>query len=289
MADRFEAILDRFAAGELPANVALMQLLVEARSRADVEDAICRRAAGTPREAGLQRLRQLLAENPSAFETVRAVMAEADHAGEAGGPDHWAAVFDGLAREAPEAGVALYALGSPALLQAATAEAVDRMRAWGLLGPDRRVLEIGCGIGRLALALAPEVEHVLGLDVSGEMIAEARRRGAGIPNARFEQSSGEDLRGVANASVDLVLAADVFPYLVASGPDLASRHIAEAARVLRPGGALLILNFSYRGDPDRDRAEVAQAFAAHAFRLDRDGTRDLALWDATAFLGRSMR
>jgi hypothetical protein len=62
--------------------------------------------------------------------------------------------------------------------------------------------------------------------------------------------------------------------------------VEEAARVLRPGGALLILNYSYRGDDTADREEVAALFAASGVAVERLGTRDLALWDAAAFLGR---
>jgi hypothetical protein len=56
----------------------------------------------------------------------------------------------------------------------------------------------------------------------------------------------------------------------------------EAARVLRPGGDLLIFNLSYRGDLDCDRADLA-ALAGDRFAVVRDGTRDLRLWDAPAF------
>ncbi|WP_375457575.1 class I SAM-dependent methyltransferase [uncultured Enterovirga sp.] len=284
---RLAALLGRYLEGGLPANVALMQLLVEAESAAEVESAIedrVRRAEPAGRKR-LTALLTLLRAHPDAWATIRSVMAEAEHDA-AGGPAHWAAVFDRLARTRPEASVALYALGSPDILRAATAEVVERLRLWGLLGRERRLLDIGCGIGRLALALAPEMAEVVGLDVSGEMIAEARRRGAGYPNTRFVQTDGRDLADMPSAHVDLVLAADVFPYLVASAPGLADRHIEEAARVLRPGGALLILNYSYRGDDGLDRADIAAAFGRSGLALEREGTRDFSLWDATAYLGR---
>lgn len=291
MADaRLPAILDRHLDGSVPANVALMQLLVEAGSPAAVERAIEERAriADRPGQDRLAALLALSRAHPEAWATIRGVMAEAEHDVAAGpdGPAHWAAVFDRLARTAPEASVALYALGSPELLRAATAEVVGRLRLWGLLGRGRTLLEIGCGIGRLTLALAPEMAEAVGLDVSGEMIAEARRRAASCPNARFARTGGRDLAGIASSSVDLVLGADTFPYLVASGPDCAGRHVEEAARVLRPGGALVILNYSYRGDAAQDRADVLAAFGRNGLALERDGTRDFALWDATAFLGR---
>jgi ubiquinone/menaquinone biosynthesis C-methylase UbiE len=131
------------------------------------------------------------------------------------------------------------------LLAAATAEIVGRLSEWELIGPGRVVLDLGCGIGRVAAALSPAVEAVIGLDISANMIAEARRRCAGLANASFEVSSGCDLASIAAASVDLVLAVDVFPYLVRSG--LASTHLRESRRVLKRGGQAVILNYSYQG------------------------------------------
>ena len=51
-----------------------------------------------------------------------------------------------------------------------------------------------------------------------------------------------------------------------------------------PGGALVILNYSYRGDLERDRTDVANLAARHGFIAERNGTRDFALWDAATFL-----
>jgi ubiquinone/menaquinone biosynthesis C-methylase UbiE len=144
------------------------------------------------------------------------------------------------------------------------------------------VVEVGCGIGRFVAALAPEVAHVTGLDVSEGMIARARERCASCPNVTLHVSSGRDLSGLGDGAADLVLGADVFPYLVQAG--VAGMHVTEAARVLRPGGHLLILNYSYRGDAAQDGAEVADLADRHGFGVLRAGTRDLTLWDAAAFL-----
>ena len=136
-------------------------------------------------------------------------------------------------------------------------------------------------MGRFAEALAPRLRSVLGLDLSPGMVAEARRRSR-HGNALYRVGTGRDLAGVPDRSVDLVLAADVFPYLVEAG--LAGHHVAEAARVLRPGGAAVVLNYSYRGDPRRDRADLAGAAERSGFALERDGDRPFRLWDAAAYL-----
>lgn len=286
--ERLRPALDGCAEGSLPANVALLRLAMEAGAAEEVEQALLAAQEGAS-EDGAGRLGEALAlwrANPQAFGYVKAVIGSVEHGGAADNPGQgvasWAQAFDRLAQVSPEGGVALYALGNPDLLRAATGEVVERMRGWGLLGPEARVVEVGCGIGRFVAALAGEVAHVTGLDVSEGMIARARERCGALPNVALAVSSGRDLGPVGDESADLVLGADVFPYLVQAG--VAEAHVAEAARVLRPGGHLLILNYSYRGDPVQDAAEVADLADRHGFEVRRAGTRDLTLWDAAAFL-----
>jgi ubiquinone/menaquinone biosynthesis C-methylase UbiE len=161
---------------------------------------------------------------------------------------------------------------------------VAAIRRFGLLAPDTRVLDIGCGIGRLEQALAPHVADILGADLSPAMVAEARRRCAHFANVRFAVASGRGFPDLADESFDLVLAVDTFPYIVQAGPGLVRAHFAETARLLRPGGALLVLNFSYRGDPAVDAAEMASLAAEAGFAVERSGTRDCAAWDGITFL-----
>jgi predicted TPR repeat methyltransferase len=241
--------------------------------------------------ARLEAALELLRQNPGAFGTIRAVISEAEHNQPAGAAEdavsHWSAVFDRLAGAHPEAGIALYALGSPELLECATQEVVGALRLWGLVHRDSHVLEVGCGIGRFVRALAPDVAQVTGLDVSREMIARAREGCSGLSNVLFEVSSGRDLAGVDAASFDLVLAADVFPYLVQAGGEVASRHVADAARVLRLGGTLAILNYSYRGDIDSDRRELAAFAEASGFASIEEPRPVFRFWDGAVFLLRS--
>lgn len=279
------------ASGDLPANIAAMRLLMESREPHEAERVVAGlldRLEGHALEARrLQAALACLRRSPEAWRTVKAVLEDVRHDEASGDSDEairrWAAAFDRAARHAPEGSVALYALGDPGLLRAATDEVAERLRSWGLLGPERTVLDLGCGIGRFGEALAGEVRAFVGIDISGEMIAAARRRCAGLGNVSFRQSSGRDLALFEDDGFDLVLAVDSFPYLVQSGMDLAERHVAEAARVLRPGGDLLILNFSYRGDPAQDRADLRRLAGASGLEVAREGARAFSLWDGLAY------
>ena len=132
----------------------------------------------------LQKVLDLLRSNPGAWGTVRMVLDDVRHDEAPGDANaavrRWAAAFDRAACASPEGSVALYALGNPELLKAATEEVVDRLRDWGLIGRERDVLDLGCGIGRFGAALAGQVGGYVGIDISGEMIAAARRRCAGL-------------------------------------------------------------------------------------------------------------
>ena len=276
--------------GASPDSVLLMRLLAEAVTEAEARDALAR-AISTADPAGLsrlERLRSLWADHPQAWVLVRSVLAGAAHDALGAAPDEalrsWAAVFDRLAIAAPEAGVALYSLGSPALLSAATQEIVGLMVRFGLLDATRDALDLGCGIGRLVVALAPRMKSVLGVDISPGMVAEAQRRSAGLTNVRVLRGNGRDLDCLSDASIDTILAADVFPYLVQIGGGLPARHIEEFGRVLRPGGAALILNYAYRSDPEADRTEVSDLAGRSGLTVERNGVKQLALWDAATFL-----
>jgi len=279
------------AGGEAPATIILMRLTLQASSGAEVEGWLAAEAARRPPDSEAHaRLAAALAlwrANPQAYPLLHAVAGGIDHG--AAGPDPastvaaLAAGFDRASALSPEAGVALYSLGNPALLAAASQEIIALLESFGLLGPDVRVLDIGCGAGRMEEALSPLVGQVTGLDVSGGMLAVARQRCRNLGNVAFLQGTGRDLSGIADASVDLVLAIDSFPYLVQAGADLAGRHIEEARRVLRGGGEVIILNYSYRGDLACDRVEVNRLAREIGFSVLAAGTRDLRLWDGTTF------
>src|SRR5205085_1955891 len=154
----------------------------------------------------------------------------------------------------------------------------------GLLDAHHVMLEIGCGIGRCVPAVAARSRYVIGIDISNAMLNVARRRAVNVRNASLVRTSGNDLSAFATGAVDVIYAIDCFPYFFLTDQKLILRHFEEAQRVLRPGGKLLIINFSYRGEPEFDRRDVNHMAEVYGFGIVRNGTRDFSLWDGASFL-----
>ena len=96
-----------------------------------------------------------------------------------------------------------------------------------------RVLDVGCGTGRLARWMTERVGStgsVVGIDPLAERVAIARGNGAGIT---FEVGQAEDLSAFADGSFDVVCMSAVFHWI-----EDKPRALAETRRVLRPGGRL---------------------------------------------------
>jgi 2-polyprenyl-6-hydroxyphenyl methylase/3-demethylubiquinone-9 3-methyltransferase len=103
------------------------------------------------------------------------------------------------------------------------------------LGPlrDRRLLDLGCGKGRFAQALAQAGAEVIGLDCSGAMLAAG---GAG----GYARVRGSGCRlPLASAAFDAAIAVEVFEHLHRAAVDAV---LGELRRVLRPGGIVAILD-----------------------------------------------
>src|SRR5580765_2312148 len=63
---------------------------------------------------------------------------------------------------------------------------------------DMRVLEIGCGAGRVTRAFAGFFGEVWGVDISAEMVRQAQEACVGLSNTHIVQNNGKDLRAVSN-------------------------------------------------------------------------------------------
>jgi ubiquinone/menaquinone biosynthesis C-methylase UbiE len=116
----------------------------------------------------------------------------------------------------------------------------DAIRAALSDKPFRSLLDLGTGTGRMLEMFGPEIERGLGLDLSLDMLLLARDRleRAGLRNCSVRQGDIYDLP-LANDSFDVVILHQVLHFL-----DDGARAIREAARVLRPGGRLLVVDFA---------------------------------------------
>jgi ubiquinone/menaquinone biosynthesis C-methylase UbiE len=117
---------------------------------------------------------------------------------------------------------------------ARAAETGERLRA--LLAPTgaERALDVGTGAGAFAIALAPIVAEVTGVDVVEKLLDEARKRAPA--NARFLAADATALP-FAPGSFDVVCTARTLHHV--PRPELV---LAEMTRVLRPGGTMLVVD-----------------------------------------------
>ncbi|MFI0371885.1 class I SAM-dependent methyltransferase [Actinomadura sp. 1N219] len=122
--------------------------------------------------------------------------------------------------------------------------------------PDRpyeRIVDLGCGFGKSTRPFKrrwPDAE-VIGVDLSAPVLRLAAHRTAGL-GIRYVQADAADT-GLPAGSADLVTATMLVHELP---PPVVAGVLAEAARVLAPGGVLRVLDFHPTGDAVRDLALV---------------------------------
>ncbi len=125
-------------------------------------------------------------------------------------------------------------------LHVADAAVEEAMRAALSDAPIRSLLDLGTGTGRMLELFAGDVESGLGLDLSLDMLTLARTRldRAGLKQCSVRQGDIYDL-ALPRDSFDVVIVHQVLHVL-----DDSARALREAARVLRPGGRLLVVDFA---------------------------------------------
>jgi ubiquinone/menaquinone biosynthesis C-methylase UbiE len=137
----------------------------------------------------------------------------------------------------------------------------DRLMELAEPRADDRVIDLGAGTGLLSLALAPRVQELVAVDISQRMLE--RLDDTAIANGIYNiQTVVANLRRLplADESATLVVSNYAFHHLDDSGKELA---LAEARRVLRPGGRLVVCDMMFSLSLEqRDRRLIAQKVIA---------------------------
>lgn len=133
----------------------------------------------------------------------------------------------------------------------------------GLQPEQMKVLEIGCGTGRVTRALAQVFGEVYAVDVSGEMVERAREVLADQPNIHIFQNNGMDLTVLGEMQVDFAFSSIVFQHIPSR--EIIENYVREVHRLLRPGG---LFKFQVQGDTSieaqADDTWVGAAFSEEA-------------------------
>jgi ArsR family transcriptional regulator len=157
-------------------------------------------------------------------------------------------------------------------LQAPEADVEAAMTALLAGEPLGRLIDIGTGTGRIATIFAGSADQVLGIDRSAEMLRLARGKLAEEANGKVRFMAGDfyDLPAT-DGSADTAILHQVLHY--AQAPEKA---ITETARVLRPGGRLLVVDFAPH---EHEELRLRDAHARLGF-----SDRQMSGWFAAAHL-----
>jgi ubiquinone/menaquinone biosynthesis C-methylase UbiE len=117
-------------------------------------------------------------------------------------------------------------------------ESLAKLAAFGGATVPGRALDFGCGVGRLSQALAEGYEEVVGVDISEPMLAMARELDRSGGRCRFVLNLEPHLAQFPDDHVDLVFSSIVLQHIP---PDAAMAYLREFTRVVRAGGAMVVL------------------------------------------------
>lgn len=111
----------------------------------------------------------------------------------------------------------------------------------------QKMLEIGCGIGRLSISFSKFFEHYIGIDVSEKMIEIAKTNLNGINNVEFFANNGIDLQMINNNFVDFIFEGYVFQHIPQK--NIVENYCKEAFRILKTGGHFMALFWKNQLEP----------------------------------------
>jgi SAM-dependent methyltransferase len=113
-----------------------------------------------------------------------------------------------------------------------------RGRELGVPAQERDALEFGCGLGRVTRALAKRYVRAVGIDISTQMLDQARRLNAEVAGIDFVHNDAEDLSVLGDQRFDLIYSRHVLQHLPT--PHLVGQYLQEMVRRVRPGGLVLV-------------------------------------------------
>lgn len=141
--------------------------------------------------------------------------------------------WDRSAGTAEEARLAVDGSASEEVLRRTGAWAADQVAAALDISESDRVLELGCGVGRIGLELAPRCREWHGVDISSNMLGVAEERLGQLANVYFHKIRRTSLEAFEDASIDKIYCSAVFIHLDKEDVFL---FLREFARILKPGG-----------------------------------------------------
>jgi ubiquinone/menaquinone biosynthesis C-methylase UbiE len=154
----------------------------------------------------------------------------------------------------------LYDLWTPVLFAGTRRRSYRRLLAAAGVKLADRVLDVGCGPGYFARMLAEAVGadgSVVGIDASPEMIEYAGRKARRLANCTFQAGAAEAL-AFPDASFDVAVSSLMLHHLPG---ELQLQAVREMRRVLRPGGTLLLADFTI---PERGGRRLVASITGHS-------------------------
>ncbi len=159
-----------------------------------------------------------------------------------GGVIRWAKFYDRA--------VGIISMGREAAMRNSTLERAN-------VKPGQRILDVGCGTGTLTIAAARRGATVIGVDPAANMVRRAREKAAAArADATFQVGVAEALE-FADDQFDMVLCSLVLHHLL---PSMQDDCLREMLRVIKPGGQLVLVDFS---GPSPLLHRVAALFRSH--------------------------